>query len=79
MINGLNDLWESLKPGIIPIVVSEETERVLHRVFFAGAAAALSLQGAAEAEAQRLVHYSLTSLEGEVARELQLPEEEEGK
>ena len=76
MTNGLNDLWESLKPGIIPIEVSEGTERVLHRVFFAGAAAALSLQGAIEAEAQRLVHLSLTSLENEVARELQLPEEE---
>ena len=76
MTNGLNDLWESLKPGIIPIEVSEGTERVLHQVFFAGAAAALSLQGAIEAEAQRLVHFSLTSLEEEVARELQLPEEQ---
>jgi hypothetical protein len=76
MSQNLQDLWEALKPGIIPIEVSEKTEYILHRVFFAGAAAALTLQGAAESEAHKVLHMSLAILENEVAAQLQLPEEE---
>jgi len=76
MSQNLQELWESLKPGIIPIEVSEKTEYILHRVFFAGAAAALTLQGAAESVAQKVVHESLTTLENEVAAQLKFSGEE---
>ena len=72
-MNALGGLWNTLKPGIIPIEVSPETERVLRRVFFMGATAALSLHGHVQAEEQRITRRSLEELEAEIAKELELP------
>jgi hypothetical protein len=71
----LGDLWSVLRPGILPIPVAPETEHVLKRVFFAGAAAALSLHGQIQAEEHRVTRRSLETLEAEIAEELQLPED----
>ena len=77
-MNALGDLWNTLKPAIIPIPVSPETERVLRRVFFMGAVSALSLHGHVQAEEQRVIKRSLEELEAEISRELDLPAEPTG-
>ena len=77
-MNALGDLWNTLRPAIIPIPVSPETERILRRVFFMGATAALSLHGHVQAEEQRVTKRSLEELEAEIARELDLPGEPTG-
>jgi len=73
-MTSIGDLWTVLKPGVIPVEVSPETESVLRRVFFIGAAAALSLHGSVQADEQRVTRKSLESLEEEIATELGLPD-----
>jgi len=75
MSNHLSGVWSTLKPGIITVPVSEETGEIIRRAFFAGAAAALSLHGNIQADAQRLTRLSLVTLENEIAFELKLPNE----
>jgi len=70
----LNDLWEILKPGIITVPISPETEAILKRVYFIGAASALSLHGSVQADEHRGTKASLEHLESEISDYLNLEE-----